>query len=162
LHRKTHQTIKRVTDDIEQRFHFNTAISAVMELVNAIYQFRSENGYGPEAFPVLRLAVDTAVVLISPMVPHIAEEMWEALGHERSVVQEVWPEWDEEAVAEDMQLIVVQVNGRLRNRIYVSPSASREEIREAALADDRIKTFIGDKSIRKVVVVPGRLVNVVV
>jgi leucyl-tRNA synthetase len=161
LHRKTHQTIKRVTDDIEQRFHFNTAISAVMELVNAIYQFRSENGHGPEAFPVLRLAVDTAIVLISPMVPHIAEEMWEALGHERSVVQEVWPVWDEEAVAEDMQLIVVQVNGRLRNRIYVSPSASNEDVEKAALSDERIKTFIGDQPVRKVVVVPGRLVNVV-
>jgi len=161
LHRKTHQTIKRVTDDIEQRFHFNTAISAVMELVNTIYQFRSENGRGPEAFPVLRLAVDTAVVLISPMVPHIAEEMWEALGHERSVVQEPWPEWDEEAVAEDMQLIVVQVNGRLRNRIYVSPSASNEDMEKAALSDERIKTFIGDQPVRKVVVVPGRLVNVV-
>jgi leucyl-tRNA synthetase len=162
LHRKTHQTIKRVTDDIEQRFHFNTAISAVMELVNAVYQFRSENGHGPETFPVLRLAVDTAVVLISPMVPHIAEEMWEVLGHERRVVEEPWPEWDEEALEEDMQLIVVQVNGRLRNRIYVSPTASNEDVEKAALSDERIKTFIGDQPVRKVVVVPGRLVNVVV
>ena len=162
LHRKTHQTIKRVTDDIEQRFHFNTAISAVMELVNAIYQLRSENGHGPEAFPVLRLAVDTAIVLISPMVPHLAEELWEALGHERRVVQEPWPEWDEEAVSEEMQLIVVQVNGRLRSRIYVSPSASNEELEKAVLSDERINTFIGDKPVRKVVVVPGRLVNVVV
>ena len=162
LHRKTHQTIKRVTDDIEQRFHFNTAISAVMELVNAIYQFRSENGHGPEAFPVLRLAVDTAIVLISPMVPHLAEELWEALGHERRVVQEPWPEWDEAAVSEEMQLIVVQVNGRLRSRIYVSPSASNEELEKAVLSDERINTFIGDKPVRKVVVVPGRLVNVVV
>jgi leucyl-tRNA synthetase len=95
------------------------------------------------------------------MVPHIAEEMWQALGHARSVVQEVWPEWDEEAVEEDMQLIVVQVNGRLRNRIYVSPSASDEEVEKAALADERIKTFIGDQPVRKVVVVPGRLVNLV-
>ena len=162
LHRKAHQTVKRVTDDIEQRFHFNTAISAVMELVNAIYQFRSENGYGPEAFPVLRLAVDTAVILISPMVPHVAEEMWEALGHERRVVEEPWPQWDAEAATEDMQLIVVQVNGRLRNRIYVSPDASKEEVEKAALSDERIKAFIGDQPIRKVVVVPGRLVNVVV
>jgi leucyl-tRNA synthetase len=162
LHRKVHQTIKRVTDDIEQRFHFNTAISAVMELVNAIYQFRSENGYGPEAFPALRLAVDTAVVLISPMVPHIAEEMWEALGHERSVVLEPWPKWDEESLAEDMQLIVVQVNGRLRSRVYVSPSASNEDVKKAALSDERIKTFVGDQPVRKVVVVPGKLVNVVV
>jgi leucyl-tRNA synthetase len=161
LHRKTHQTIQKVTDDIEQRFHFNTAISAVMELVNTIYQFCSENGRGPEAFPVLRLALETAVILISPMVPHIADEMWYALGHGRSVVQEPWPEWDKEAVSEDMQLVVVQVNGRLRNRIYVSPSASDEDVEKAALSDERIKTFIGDQPVRKVVVVPGKLVNVV-
>ena len=162
LHRKTHQTIKRVTDDIEQRFHFNTAISAVMELVNAIYQFRSEEGYRPEAFPVLRLAVESAIMLISPMVPHIAEEMWEALGHSRSVIHEPWPQWDDEAATEEMQLIVVQVNGKLRNRIYVSPSASTEAIERAALSDERIKAFIEGKPVRKVVVVPGRLVNVVV
>ena len=162
LHRKTHQTIKRVTEDIEERFHFNTAISAVMELVNGIYQFLSEDGYGPEALPVLRLAVETAVILISPMVPHIADEMWEAMGHDRSVVQEPWPQWDEEAVVEEMQLIVVQVNGKLRNRIYVAPTASKEDIERAALSDERIRTFIGDEPVRKVVVVPGRLVNVVV
>ena len=162
LHRKTHQTIKKVTDDIEQRFHFNTAISAVMELVNAIYQFRSNGDHGPEALSVLRFAVETAIVLISPMVPHIADEMWQALGHEKSVIQEPWPQWDEKAVVEEKQLVVVQVNGKLRNRIYVSPSASSEEVQEAALADERIKTFVGDKPIRKVVVVPGKLVNVVV
>ncbi|MCG6981811.1 MAG: leucine--tRNA ligase [Deltaproteobacteria bacterium] len=161
LHRKIHQTIQKVTDDIEQRFHFNTAISAVMELVNGIYQFRSENSRGPEVFPLLRLAVETAVILISPMVPHVADEMWHALGRGRSVVQEPWPEWDEEALSEDMQLIVVQVNGRLRNRIYVSPSDSDEDVKKAALSDERIKTFIGDRPVRKVVVVPGKLVNVV-
>ncbi len=162
LLRKTHQTIKKVTDDIEQRFHFNTAISAVMELVNAIYQFLSEGGHGPEARSVLRFAVETAIVLISPMVPHVADEMWQALGHRKCVIHEPWPQWDEKAVVEEKQLVVVQVNGKLRNRIYVSPSATSEEIQEAALADDRIKTFVGDKQIRKVVVVPGKLVNVVV
>jgi leucyl-tRNA synthetase len=105
--------------------------------------------------------MEIAVILISPMVPHIADEMWYALGHGRSVVQEPWPEWDEGAVSEDMQLIVVQVNGRLRNRIYVSPSASDEAVKKAALSDERIKTFIGDQAVRKVVVVPGKLVNVV-
>jgi leucyl-tRNA synthetase len=162
LHRKAHQTIKKVTEDIEQRFHFNTAISAVMELVNVIYQFRSNDHQDSEALDVLRSAVETAVVLISPMVPHIADEMWETLGHQRSVVQEPWPQWDEGAIREEEQLIVVQVNGKLRNRVYVSQSASDEEMREAALADERIQKFIGDKPVRKVVVVPGRLVNVVV
>ena len=111
---------------------------------------------------MLRSAVETAVVLISPMVPHIADEMWEALGKERSVLREPWPQWDEEAVMEEKQLVVVQVNGKLRNKIYVSPSASNEEVQEAALTDERIKRFINGKPIRKVVVVPGRLVNVVV
>jgi leucyl-tRNA synthetase len=162
LYRKTHQTIKKVTEDIEQRFHFNTAISAVMELVNTIYHMRSDDRHGPEALPVLRLAVETALLLISPMVPHIADEMWDILGHQKSVAREPWPQWDEEAVVEEKQLIVVQVNGKLRNRIYVSPSAANEEIQQTALADERVKMFIGDKPVRKVVVVPGRLVNVVV
>ena len=162
LHRKTHQTIKKVTEDIEQRFHFNTAISAVMELVNAIYQFRSEHDQVPEDLPVVRKAIETALLLISPMVPHVADEMWESLGHQHSVVQESWPEWDNEAAAEEKLLIVVQVNGKLRNRIQVSPDASKEEVEEAALADERIRAFVGEKPVRKVVVVPGRLVNVVV
>jgi leucyl-tRNA synthetase len=161
LHRKTHQTIKKVTEDIEQRFHFNTAISAVMELVNAVYHFRT-NRVAAEALPVLRLAVETAVLLISPMVPHIADEMWQTLGYRQSVIQEPWPVWEEEAAAEEKQLIVVQVNGKLRSRINVSLNASNEQIQEVALADDRIQGFIGDKPIRNVVVVPGRLVNVVV
>jgi leucyl-tRNA synthetase len=162
LHRKVHQTIKKVTDDIEQRFHFNTAISAVMELVNAIYQVRSEGGYGTEVLPVLRLAVETAVVLISPTVPHIADEMWQAMGHRQSLIKEPWPRWDEEAAAEEKLLIVVQVNGRLRSRVFVAPDASHGEIEQAALADERIRGFLGDRPPRKVVVVPGRLVNVVV
>ena len=162
LHRKSHQTIKKVTDDIQQRFHFNTAISAVMELVNAIYQFHLEEPSVAGTLPVLRFAVETAVILISPMVPHIADEMWEALGHEKSVVLVPWPGWEEAAVIEEKQIIVVQVNGKLRNRIYVSPDATNEEIQDIALANERIQTFVGDKPIRKVVVVPGRLVNVVV
>jgi leucyl-tRNA synthetase len=133
-----------------------------MELVNTIYHMRSDDRHGPEALPVLRLAVETALLLISPMVPHIADEMWDILGHQKSVAREPWPQWDEEAVVEEKQLIVVQVNGKLRNRIYVSPSAANEEIQQTALADERVKMFIGDKPVRKVVVVPGRLVNVVV
>jgi leucyl-tRNA synthetase len=162
VHRKVHQTIKKVTEDIEQRFHFNTAISAVMELVNAVYQMRSDGGCGPEALPVLRLAIETAIVLISPMVPHIADEMWQAFGHRESVIREPWPRWDEEAAAEERLLIVVQVNGKLRSRVYVAPDASQREIEEAVLADERIRAFLGERSPRKVIVVPGRLVNVVV
>ncbi|MBW1981675.1 MAG: leucine--tRNA ligase [Deltaproteobacteria bacterium] len=162
LHRKAHQCIKKVTEDIEQRFHFNTAVSAVMELVNAIYQFRSQPRTDYQELQVLRFALETAVLLISPMVPHIAESMWQALGHDRSLVTEPWPRWDEEAAAEEKQLIVVQVNGKLRSRIYVSPGTANTEVEAAALADERVRAFIGDRAVRKVVVVPGRLVNVVV
>jgi leucyl-tRNA synthetase len=111
---------------------------------------------------VLRLAIETAVVLISPMVPHIADEMWQAMGYRQSLIREPWPRWDEEAAAEEKLLIVVQVNGKLRSRVFVAPDASHGEIEQAALADERVRAFLGDRSPRKVVVVPGRLANVVI
>ncbi len=162
LHRKTHQTIKKVTEDIKDRFHFNTAISAVMELVNLIYQVKENVLKEPNGREVLREAIESAIILISPMVPHITEELWRVLGHEKSIVLASWPGWDEEAVKEEKLLIVVQVNGKLRSRIYVSPSEDQEEIKKIALEDERIKNFVGEKPIRKVIVVPGRLVNIVV
>jgi len=110
----------------------------------------------------MRLAIEKAVMLISPMVPHIADEMWQALGHGQSLITKSWPCWDEDTAAEEELLIVVQVNGKLRSRVYVTPTASHQEIERAALADERIRAFLGDRSPRKVVVVPGRLVNVVV
>ena len=162
LHRKTHQTIKKVTEDIKERFHFNTAISAVMELVNLIYQVKDDVLREEKGLEVLREAIESAIILISPMVPHITEELWRVLGHESSIVLTSWPTWDEEAVKEEQLLIVVQVNGKLRSRIYVSPSADREEIKRIALEDERIRKFVGEKPVKKVIVVPGRLVNIVV
>lgn len=162
LHRKTHQTIKKVTEDIEQRFHFNTAISAVMELVNLIYQVKEEVCNDPSGLDVLREAIESAILLISPMVPHMAEELWNNLGHESSVVYASWPDWDSEAMVEDQLLIVVQVNGKLRSKIHVSPDANQEEVKQAVLKDDRVKSFLGDKPVRKMIVVPRRLVNIVV
>ncbi|HDM76525.1 MAG TPA: leucine--tRNA ligase, partial [Deltaproteobacteria bacterium] len=162
LHRKTHQTIKKVTEDIKERFHFNTAISAVMELVNLIYQVKDDVLREEKGLEVLREAIESAIILISPMVPHITEELWRVLGHESSIVLTSWPTWDEEAVKEEQLLIVVQVNGKLRSRIYVSPSADQEEIKRIALEDERIRKFVGEKPVKKVIVVPGRLVNIVV
>ena len=162
LHRKTHQTIKKVTEDIKERFHFNTAISAVMELVNLIYQVKDDVLKEEKGLEVLREAIESAIILISPMVPHITEELWRVLGHESSIVLTSWPTWDEEAVKEEQLLIVVQVNGKLRSRIYVSPSADQEEIKRIALEDERIRKFVGEKPVKKVIVVPGRLVNIVV
>ncbi len=162
LYRKTHQTIKKVTEDIEDRFHFNTAISAVMELVNLTYQLKDAIIKEKNGLRVLKRSIESAVILISPMVPHITEELWRTLGYEESIVLAPWPTWDEEATKEEQLLIVVQVNGKLRSRIYVSPSANQEEIKKIALEDERVQSFIGGKPVRKVIVVPRRLVNIVV
>ncbi len=162
LHRKTHQTIKKVTEDIKERFHFNTAIAAVMELVNQVYQVLENRTDEPEFWPVVREAAESTVILIAPMVPHITEELWQALGHEESIIRAPWPKWREDALQSEEMLIVVQVNGKLRSRITVPADASEDLIRQTALDDARIRDFIGDKAIRKVVVVPNKLVNVVV
>ncbi len=162
LHRKTHQTVKKVTEDIRERFHFNTAIAAVMELVNQIYQNLEGSRTDPHFWPVMREAVENMVLLVSPIVPHIAEELWKALGHEGSVITETWPKWKEEALVAEEVLIVVQINGKLRSRVMIPPDASREEMERAALDDPRIQEFIAGAPIKKVVVVPNKLINVVI
>jgi leucyl-tRNA synthetase len=162
LHRKTHQTIKKVTEDIRDRFHFNTAIAAIMELVNQIYQVvDAKSGHG-QFWPVVREAAETMVLLVSPMVPHIAEELWQVLGCAGSVLNAAWPAWRDEALKVDEMLLVVQVNGKLRSRISVPVDASEERLQQTALADARVQEFLGNKPVKKVVVVPKRLVNIVV
>jgi len=157
LHRKTHRTIRKVTEDIE-RFHFNTAISAIMELVNAVYQFDPGNGPGPS---VLREAIETTVILLSPFVPHMGEELWRVLGKEGSIVEAPWPEYDPGALAEEEMLIVVQINGKLRDRMSVPVSSGEEELKRVVLGRERVRAFTEGKRIRKIIVVPGKLVNVV-
>ncbi|MBM3239046.1 leucine--tRNA ligase [Candidatus Poribacteria bacterium] len=183
LRRITHQTIKRVTTDIDERMHFNTAISAIMELVNYLHQIElSEN----EIYrSVLRESIESLVVLISPFAPHLAEELWEQLGNskaeggrrkaevrgvipftsafqEGSVINATWPKWDENALKTDEILIVIQVNGKLRSQTYVPADATEDEVREAVLADEKIQKYIAGKHIRKVIIVPRKLANVVV
>jgi leucyl-tRNA synthetase len=162
LHRKTHQTIKKVSEDIGDRFHFNTAIAAIMELVNQVYQTLENTIEDADFWPVLREAVESVIVLISPIVPHIAEELWQALGHPESILTAPWPAWREEALLAEELVLVVQVNGKLRSRISVPADATRRQLEEAALADQRIRQFVGDSPIKKVVVVPNRLVNIVI
>jgi leucyl-tRNA synthetase len=157
LRRQTHRTIKKVTEDIDGRFHFNTAISAIMELVNAIYSFKDKEG-APE---VLREGLETVVRLLAPFVPHIAEELWISLGHQAPLEASGWPIWDEAALVEDEILIVVQVNGKVRGKITVPADADEAFVRTAALDDENVQRFLEGKSVRKVVVVPGRLVSVV-
>jgi leucyl-tRNA synthetase len=159
LYRKTHQTIKKVTTDIEREYHFNTAIAALMELANEIISFEPASD---EDRAVLKCAVENLVLLLSPFSPHIAEELWEVLGNSPSIFERSWPEWDEEASKEDTIELVVQVNGKLRSKVMISVGTPDDEIKRLALDDQRIKEIIGDKSIKKVIVVKGKLVNIVV
>jgi leucyl-tRNA synthetase len=162
LHRKTHVTIKKVTEDIRDRFHFNTAIAAVMELVNQIYQ-SLENRLNDAAYwPVLREAVEAVILLLSPIVPHIAEELWHEIGRSESLVKSPWPTWRAEALQAEEVLVVIQVNGKLRSRIMIPVDATEEQMRKAALEDQRIQEFLDDKPIKKIVSVPGKLINIVV
>jgi leucyl-tRNA synthetase len=161
LYRKTHQTIQRVTRDIEDRFHFNTAISAVMELFNAMSALDMQKDHG-EQLAVMRFAMESLTLLLSPIVPHFAEELWEALGHRSSVLLAPWPQYRKDALKEDELLIVVQVNGKLRSRFQVATNTDQETIKERALTDERILKFIDGKVIRKIIVVKNKLVNIVV
>jgi leucyl-tRNA synthetase len=161
LYRKTHQTIFRVTRDIENRFHFNTAISAVMELFNAI-NGTDMNSDRHGLLPVMRFAVETLILLLSPFVPHFCEELWEALGHRNSIVSAGWPTHREDALEADQVLIVVQVNGRLRSRFQVAADTAKDQLSEMALTDARIQKFVKDKIVKKVIVVKNKLVNIVV
>jgi leucyl-tRNA synthetase len=159
LRRKTHQTIQKVNDDIGRRYKFNTAVAAAMELMNAIKRFEDASDAGRT---VVREALDAIVLVLSPVVPHVCHELWHALGHETAPVNEAWPAFDESALVQEMVEIVVQVNGKLRGRISVAVDADSDSITEAALADENVKRFVADKTIRKTIVVAGRLVNVVV
>jgi len=160
LHQKTHKTIKKVTEDIE-RFHFNTAISAIMELVNEIYASEVKDRDDEISKKLIKEAIKTTVILLSPFVPHFAEELWEALGNKESVIQRAWPDYDPEAVIEDEVLIVVQVNGKLRDRITVPASYGEEEIKNWALKSERIQKLVEGKTIKRVILVPQKLVNIV-
>ncbi|MCI5224921.1 MAG: leucine--tRNA ligase, partial [Candidatus Electrothrix sp. AR4] len=162
LYRKTHQTIQRVTDSIEANFHFNTAISGVMELVNQISSATGETATQPVDRNVLREALRTVLILLFPMVPHFSEELWRVTGHEQSLDRYPWPEFNPEAVKEDELTIVVQVNGKVRSRLQVAVDITEDTIKEKALADERIMKLIDGVDIKKIIVVKGKLVNIVV
>jgi len=159
LFRKTHQTIKKVTLDIEDRYQFNTAIAAMMELFNQISSFHAES---VEDVAVLRFSVKTLLLLISPFAPHLAEELWERTGERPSIFDQDWPEWDEDAAREEEIELVIQVNGKVRAKAMVRAGLSDEELRERALGDEKVRAFLQDREVRKVIVVKGRLVNIVV
>ena len=159
LRRKTHQTIAKVSDDIGRRYTFNTAIAASMELLNATKRFDDAS---PSGLAVVREALEAIVLMLSPIVPHICHELWHVLGHESAAIDQRWPAFDESALEQDMVEIVVQVNGKLRGRISVAAGADNDAVSALALADENVRRFVAGKTIRKTIVVPGRLVNVVV
>ena len=160
LRRTVHKTIRKVSEDIEERFHFNTAIAATMEMVNTIQAFEPKND--PRSAAVLKEALESLVLLLAPFVPHIASELWEELGHREPVEEANWPAFDPAAAADEELVVVVQVNGKLRSKVTVPASAGEAEIKEAALGDERIKPFLEGNQVRKVICVPGKLVNIVV
>ncbi len=164
LYRKLNQTIKKVTDEIEERWHFNTAVAAIMELVNEAYLTLADEKAkaDPLFWPLLRKVVDKLLLLLSPMVPHIADELHTMLGGGGFLLEQPWPGYDPEATQADEIVIVLQVNGKVRAQALVPADIAEEELEKLALENDRIKKFKGDKPIKKLVVVPGRLVNVVV
>jgi leucyl-tRNA synthetase len=164
VRRKTHDTIRRVTIDIDVRKQFNTAISAMMELVNDLYAFtrRQEDAPSPHANAVMKEALEALIVMLSPFAPHTAEELWEQFGHSGTLAAAPWPAYDVEAAKADEIVIPVQVNGRVRTRLTVSPEASNEELERLALADAAVRLYTEGKTVRKVVIAKGRLVSLVV
>jgi len=155
----THETIAKVGDDIGRRFTFNTAIASVMELMNALSKFKDDSEQGRA---VMRESLQAITLLLSPIVPHITHEIWKVLGEEGLLLDQAWPEVDETALVKDSLQIIVQVNGKLRSRIEVAATAGKDDIETAALADTNVMKFTDGKQIVKVIVVPGKLVNIVV
>jgi leucyl-tRNA synthetase len=163
LYRKAQQTIQRVTHDIENEFHFNTAISALMELANEIGRFDmvGQPGEEEERRFAYTYALEILVILLSPFAPHLCEELWECLDRKTSIFSTAWPTYDAAIIQAEEILVVVQVDGKVRSRVYLPSSADEDAMRRAALADERVGGWLRDRSIGKVVVVPKKLVNIV-
>ena len=159
VRRQVHQTLQKVTHDMGVRIIFNTAIAANMELVNTLSKFTDDSD---NAKAIRQEALEAIVLMLAPMVPHICHQLWSDLGHQEALVTASWPQVDESALEQDSIELVVQVNGKLRGKISVSAQASSEEIQALALSDEQAIRFIDGKTIRKVIVVPNKLVNIVV
>ena len=159
LYRKTHQTIKRVTNDIERDYHFNTAIAALMELMNEITTFTSLND---DDLSVLSFALKEEILLLAPFAPHIAEELYHALGGSKSLFDENWPAWDEGLTKEEDIELVIQINGKLRSKVMIPAGLDDESVKEKALHDAKIAEYVKNKPLKKIIIVNGRLVNIVI
>ncbi|THB77710.1 MAG: leucine--tRNA ligase [Desulfobulbaceae bacterium] len=162
LHRKIHQTIKKVSYDIETNFHFNTAISAVMELFNTLTSLTEESRRDRPSAQTIEEAIRTILILLFPMIPHFVSEMWEIMGLAGTPQQTNWPSFDEKAAEEELLTIVVQVNGKVRSRLDVPANTEDSELEALAIKDAQVLKFVGDKTIKKIIVVKKKLVNIVV
>jgi leucyl-tRNA synthetase len=162
LRRKEHQTVQKITRDMEDKFQFNTAIASIMELVNEISDLRQDLKGTPDGRKALSSAVSSVLAALYPVAPHICEELWEKMGYETYLAGRSWPEYDPGALEREEAVIVVQVNGKLRGKLSVPSAAGEEEIKGLALENENVRRHIQGKDIKKVVVVPGKLVNVVV
>ncbi|MDX1625660.1 MAG: leucine--tRNA ligase [Wenzhouxiangellaceae bacterium] len=157
--RRVHETIAKVTDDVGRRYTFNTAIAAIMECSNHLSRFRPRSAGD---FAVAREGWEALVRLIAPVTPHASQALWQKLGHEDSILEAGWPAVDEAALVQQQVTVVVQVNGKVRGRIEVPPGSDREVVQQRAMQDENVQRFIDGKSVRKVIVVPDKLVNIVV
>ncbi|WIF94437.1 leucine--tRNA ligase [Caminicella sporogenes] len=152
-------TIKKVSDDIRERFNFNTAISAIMELVNETYKYKEKEKIN---YALIGKSIKTILVLLAPFAPHMTEELWHLLGNESSIHNERWPEYDSSALVKEEIEIVLQVNGKVRDKVKVNKNITKEELEEVALNSEKIKSYLEGKKVVKVICVPSKLVNIVV
>lgn len=159
LRRQVHETLNKVNDDYGRRLTFNTAIAANMELLNSVSKFKAETD---ASRALLQEALESLVLMLSPIIPHVCDQMWQALGHQDPLIDVTWPEFDETALVLDEVQMVVQVNGKLRAKLMVAADASKESIEKLALSEDNVNKFIDGKPVRKVIIVPKRLVNIVI
>ena len=159
LRRKTHQTISKVTDDIGRRYTFNTAIAAVMELVNEVSSFNVDNELDRQ---VAKEAIESILLLLSPIAPHICHQLWLDIKQAQPIIDADWPTFDPSLLKSKTSLVVIQVNGKLRSKLQVSASIDEDELKSMALSDEKVIRFIEGKEIKKVIVIPQKLVNIVV
>jgi leucyl-tRNA synthetase len=176
MRRKTHDTIRRVTQDLDPRVHLNTAVSALMELVNDLYEFCDSTGRGRpgtrlaehvgvlervETVAVLKEAIETLVLMLSPFAPHMSEELWVALGHPKGITSAGWPTWNPDVARAEEIVVPVQVNGTVRARLTVAADILEDDLRARALADPQVQQYLAGKTVRKVLVAHGKLVSIV-
>jgi leucyl-tRNA synthetase len=159
MRRQLHLALKKASDDYGRRYTFNTVIAINMELVNALAKYEDESSNG---MAVKQEVLETILLMLSPITPHVCEQLWQNLGHESAMVTETWPEVDESALEQDSIKMMLQVNGKLRGDMVVPASMSKEDIEKLALVDENVQRFIDGKSVKKVIVVPKRLINIVV